>query len=397
MKNPRFHEIDLLRFLAALAVLIFHYTYRGTILGLVGGRGLSPYRERHEIWLPGRQPVLPHQRVRDPGVQRGQVAAAVRNLADRQRLYPTYWCCLTVTFLAILLFGRGMFHAGAGQYLANLTMLHSFAGIEAIDGVYWSLAVEMKFYLLVFLLVALGQMGRVKYCLGIWLALAIGLLNHHLPLVSGLLIAQYAGCFIAGATFYLIAKEGNSFYKTVLLLGSFYAVQARAVQATAEAVEELLAPGSPLVIVLVLGGFFLLMYLIAVGKTARFGLKKFAGLGALTYPLYLLHQNLGYLRIRKARRAREKHVLLVGVTGLMIAAACLVHRSIECRYGPRLRKFLDRFCGSETRPGTRLSPMPDQIFLFPFPRQVAVGRPCDAGISATCPLAASDRHIGQSP
>ena len=114
MKNPRFHEIDLLRFLAALAVLIFHYTYRGTILGLVGGAGLSPYRERHEIWLPGRQPVLPHQRVRDPGVQRGQVAAAVRNLADL-RLYPTYWCCLTVTFLAILLFGRGMFHAGGGS------------------------------------------------------------------------------------------------------------------------------------------------------------------------------------------------------------------------------------------------------------------------------------------
>ena len=33
----RFHEIDLLRFLAALSVLIFHYTYRGTIMGIVGG------------------------------------------------------------------------------------------------------------------------------------------------------------------------------------------------------------------------------------------------------------------------------------------------------------------------------------------------------------------------
>ena len=90
-------------------------------------------------------------------------------------------------------------------------MLHSFAGIEAIDGVYWSLAVEMKFYLLVFLLVALGQMGRVKYCLGIWLALAIGLLNHHLPLVSGLLIGEYAGCFIAGATFLPDCQRGQQF------------------------------------------------------------------------------------------------------------------------------------------------------------------------------------------
>ena len=90
-----------------------------------------------------------------------------------------------------------------------------------------------------------------------------------------------------------------------------------------------------------LGGFFLLMYFIAVGKTARFGLKKFAALGALTYPLYLLHQNLGYLLFQKLGTHVEKHVLLVGLTGLMIAAACWVHRSIECRYGPRLRAFLD--------------------------------------------------------
>ena len=109
----------------------------------------------------------------------------------------------------------------------------------------------MKFYLLVFLLVALGQMGRVKYYLGIWLALAIGLLNHHVPVLSGLLITHFAGCFIAGATFYLIAKEGNSFYKTALLLGSFYAAKARAVQATS---EEFAAPGDPLVITLLLGG-----------------------------------------------------------------------------------------------------------------------------------------------
>ena len=161
------------------------------------------------------------------------------------RLYPTYWCCLTVTFLAILLFGRRMFHCRAGQYLANLTMLHSFAGIESMDGVYWSLAVEMKFYLLIFLLVALGQIGRIKYYLGIWLALTIGLFDHHVPVVSGLLIAHIAGCFIAGATFYLIAKEGDSFYKTALLLGSFYAAQMQAVLATS---EEFAAPGKPMVI-----------------------------------------------------------------------------------------------------------------------------------------------------
>ena len=46
----------------------------------------------------------------------------------------------------------------------------------------------------------LGQMGRVKYYLGLWLAVTIALSHHHVPVVSGLLMAQYSGCFIAGAT-----------------------------------------------------------------------------------------------------------------------------------------------------------------------------------------------------
>jgi peptidoglycan/LPS O-acetylase OafA/YrhL len=109
-----------------------------------------------------------------------------------------------------------------------------------------------------------------------------------------------------------------------------------------EANDAFRAPGEPRVLILVLGFFFLLMYAVAVGKTARFELKKFAGLGALTYPLYLLHQNLGYIVLARFEGHVEKHVLLVGLTCLMIAAAYGVHRSIECRFGPRLRVFLDR-------------------------------------------------------
>ena len=153
MKNLRFHEIDLLRFLAALSVLIFHYTYRGTIMGLVGGAAFPlvanvtkyGYLGVNLFFLISGFVILVSADGKSP-----------RQFATSRivRLYPTYWCCLTITFLAILLFGRGLFIVGAGQYLANLTMLQSFAGVESIDGVYWSLAVEMKFYLLVFLLVA---------------------------------------------------------------------------------------------------------------------------------------------------------------------------------------------------------------------------------------------------
>jgi len=39
------------------------------------------------------------------------------------------------------------------QVLANLTMLNDYLGIKNIDGVYWTLQTELKFYACIFLLV----------------------------------------------------------------------------------------------------------------------------------------------------------------------------------------------------------------------------------------------------
>jgi len=256
------------------------------------------------------------------------------------RLYPAYWCCVTLTLLATLLLGGGRFAVGAGQYLVNLTMVHEPLGVESVDGVYWSLLVELKFYGLVFLLVLFGQVRHAKAYLGAWLGAALWLSVHHHRALGAVLIPEYAGYFVAGATFFLIAREGNSPYKTVLLAASYLLT-----------VRYALMPGGdslmshqldPRVDVLAVGAFFALLYLVATGKTRRFGSRKFVWLGALTYPLYLLHQNVGYMLFNLLGGRVEKHVLLAGVTALMLAASWWVHRRIERTYGPRLRAVLER-------------------------------------------------------
>src|SRR5436190_9331039 len=65
------------------------------------------------------------------------------------RLYPAYWICVTLTTVAVLLAGNIHRHLTPAQYLANLTMAHSYFGVEDISGVYWTLAVELKFYFLI--------------------------------------------------------------------------------------------------------------------------------------------------------------------------------------------------------------------------------------------------------
>src|SRR5436190_1602313 len=45
------------------------------------------------------------------------------------RLYPAFWTCVTITFLAILTIGGSRYSATWPQYLANLTMLQEFMKI----------------------------------------------------------------------------------------------------------------------------------------------------------------------------------------------------------------------------------------------------------------------------
>lgn len=55
------------------------------------------------------------------------------------------------------------------DYLANMTLMGWQFGVPDIDGVYWSLVVEIKFYVIVAVVLACGQMKRVRLLLfGVW-------------------------------------------------------------------------------------------------------------------------------------------------------------------------------------------------------------------------------------
>jgi peptidoglycan/LPS O-acetylase OafA/YrhL len=67
------------------------------------------------------------------------------------RLHPCFWVYCTLTFLGTLLAGGYHHPAPFRVYLLNMTMLSGFFGVPSIDGVYWSLFVELQFYFLVLL------------------------------------------------------------------------------------------------------------------------------------------------------------------------------------------------------------------------------------------------------
>lgn len=69
------------------------------------------------------------------------------------RLYPSYWFAVTLTFILIILkfYEKGMINQiPIKDYLINLSMIQEFFGIKNLDGPYWTLYIELFFYLIIF-------------------------------------------------------------------------------------------------------------------------------------------------------------------------------------------------------------------------------------------------------
>jgi peptidoglycan/LPS O-acetylase OafA/YrhL len=81
---------------------------------------------------------------------------------------------------------------------------------------------------------------------------------------------------------------------------------------------------------------------IALGYTGRLDVPWFTTLGALTYPLYLVHQNIGWTIIYGLREPLGRWPAAATALAAVLLLAWLVHRWVERPLGPALRRGLVR-------------------------------------------------------
>ena len=141
----RFRVLDGLRFLAALSVVVFHFTARA-----------------HEDWGTSVDRAFPtlsqYAAYGTLGVEFFFIISGFvilmtawdRSLADYTasrigRLFPAYWAGVALsTLLLVVLWPEGR-PADLGQALVNATMLHEAWGVHRLEGVYWTLWIELRF------------------------------------------------------------------------------------------------------------------------------------------------------------------------------------------------------------------------------------------------------------
>jgi len=340
-KKNRFYEIDMLRFVAAISVMLYHYGFRGQASDNLTD---MPYPYAVSFVKYGYLGVNLFFIISGFVIFMTASQGSVRRFCISRlvRLYPAFWVCCTITFIVTLVAGGVRFSASWHDYAVNMTMLSGFLNVKSIDGSYWSLFVEIKFYALVFIVLIFRQMHHSKVLLGFWLAMVIIISQWSIRYVGYFIIPDYAAYFVAGAMFYLVYFEGICFYKLFIIMISFLVALVGAINKNIEMTENYHSQFDETIIAIILALFYMIFFLISTGRTRSLSSESWVLLGALTYPLYLIHQFVGYMIFNLAYPFFNPHIIMLGTIVTMLLIAYIIDIKIEKPYSKPLKALLER-------------------------------------------------------
>lgn len=318
--RKRLTELDAMRGIAAMLVLLYHFNYK--------------YEPRDPS--VGELPLLfgwGHHGVSLFFAISGFVIAMTLERMTRvtdfawsrfTRLFPVYWAAMLVTMAVVCIGDDQKLMVSPMVALANATMVHYWFDIQSVDGSYWSLSIELSFYLVMAAVLYFRQLHRIEWVVAGWLALhllqwATGLFPVWL---SRMLALDYIPLFAIGIMHYRYYSGQTGWQRTALWHAALVAIVA-------------LSGTSVAIVAAATAGLFWAM---THGWLRFMVVPPLLWLGAISYPLYLIHQYVGYVLIDHLTGAG---LSLLSATGsallLVVALAHILHIAVEDPVQRRLR------------------------------------------------------------
>ncbi|NBE95494.1 acyltransferase [Nonomuraea sp. KC401] len=333
--DGRLAELDLLRFIAALAVVAFHYLVAYA----------SVWGDRPAELFPALAPIagLGILGVELFFIISGFVILMTvwgRGLGGFARsrfvrLYPAYWLSLGSVAALYAITGAKALNPklSPGEYLVNATMLQRLFKVTDAGGVYWSLWAELRFYLLMAVLVIIGvTYRRVLVFAGVWLAAALGAELLGNDLLDEIVMPRYAPYFVAGMSLYLIHKHGSAWLPWLYVAGG-YGLSINAalgrVHSRVEAAGFKNMPVTDVSVIITITLIFAVMALVALGLLRLRPSRALTALGGVTYPLYLFHGVVAVALIPVLVEGLPPWAVAVTATLVAILLSYLVHAFAE--------------------------------------------------------------------
>lgn len=276
----RILELDALRGIAAIFVVVFHYTMGNPFAFNQGGTGVDLF-----FIISGFVISL--------------TIAKTKSWKDFivnrfSRLFPTYWIIVSFTATLRILNGETV---TLSRYLINLTMFQSYFKVDDIDWVYWTLLVEMCFYFFMILLFVTKALKNIEY-IGLTILAIIILLNipfvennypkyyreihHFFPLFA------HFPLFLSGIVFYKMIVDKQTILRYVILLLCFI-LEIWIFNIDIRPIFELSKFEYSIALLI----WFSLFVLYVNNKLGFLVNRVTLFLGSISFSLYLIHQYIG--------------------------------------------------------------------------------------------------------
>lgn len=215
--------------------------------------------------------------------------------------------------------------------LTNLTMFQVPLSARHLVGAYWTLWVELTFYLIFLVVLWKGvDYRRVSVFCWVWLLASVLVQqDKDVPLLGIFAQPLNTALFVAGIAMYLMYRFGPDLKLWGLLGASWLVMQSDLVEHADNLRHNKGMDRDPYLALALVTVFYLLVLAVALRKVNWIDWKWLPAAGALVYPLYLLHEELGWAMIRELYGHVGAWPTLGITTAALIALAWLVHRFVE--------------------------------------------------------------------
>lgn len=285
ISNSRIYELDALRGIAALMVVIFHYNMLDPYAPAITRIGVTGV----DLFFLISGFVI----FQSANLQ----TSAYKFLVSRStRLYPNYWFAVLFTF-SLMCIQIYVINGASGEpfwnvVFWNLSMFQSFVHVIDLDGPYWTLVLELVFYLYVtcFLIIK-----KIEWLLPVSVAVSVvsfvieqnfwghPLTTHYFTYFP---TAKFISLFTAGMTLFLMSKKSINLWIGIVLIIGLYLMQCLMVTRTGRCIGFVSLAAYKGILACYFGVFLLLIFnklKWIVNPTTLF-------FGKISYSLYLIHQ-----------------------------------------------------------------------------------------------------------
>ena len=288
-KSNRILELDALRAMAAINLLLFHFTYLyQSKYGFTSPLGIAYPYGKYGVQLFFMLSGLVNAMTL-LGKHRSEDFLVARLI----RICPPFWAAMLINFLLVCIMPLAAHPPTFAQWLANLTIVPGLWGQDCIEPVTWTLQVELLFYLVLLTWFSIGALRRPL--LLTWVTLAI---------VAAVCLPLKYSWLVESTTPYAIASSLNS----VLILSTLplfligILLNERRCGRGSWMGHGAAIVGCGIVFHLIdqndynpAGTVFFtaLLGFSAFGKIPALRVKPIAFVAGISYSLFLLHNNLG--------------------------------------------------------------------------------------------------------